>query len=269
MKTIQEEVHVDQRRPGPDGSGADVALWIAQSTPADAPVVTPTEQLYQEFQQAYSIFNERLFDGILPECVITLQRAAGSYGYFCRQRFVNRDGKRSDEIALNPTHFATRSDGDVLATLAHEMAHEAQFHFGKLRNGRRGRPGYHCREWAGRMTSIGLQPSDTGMPGGRQTGYHMTHYIIEGGPFDVLTARMFGDGFRLSWAEADAVGGTSGPVNPPVTGPASPANPDSSNRWRYTCPKCGLNLWGKPNAPAGCWQCMLPMPPSSGRARTL
>jgi SprT-like family len=240
----------------PINQPAGGSVWIAQSTIIAKPIVTPTEQVYLELQVAYSVFNTCLFDGRLPDCVITLQRAAGSYGYFCSQRFVSRDGKQSDEIALNPSHFAARSDAGVLSTLGHEMAHLDQFHFGKP-----GRAGYHSRAWANLMKTIGLHASATGLPGGRQTGYQMTHYIIKGGPFDVVTARMFGDGFRLSWAEAGSRGG-----NPPVTAPSSPDESDASNRWKYTCPKCGLNLWGKPNAPAGCWRCMLPMPRSNGKS---
>ncbi len=238
-------------------SGPKAANWIAQSTPRAKPALTPTEQLYLELQEAYSVFNGRLFDGVLPDCVITLQRAAKRLRLFLPESSSsNRDGKCSDEIALNPTHFAARTDAGVFSTLAHEMAHLAQFHYGK-----RGRAGYHCRQWAKRMIAIGLQPSHTGMPGGRQTGYHMTHYIIEGGVFEVVTTRLIADGFRLSWADAERniLG------HPPVSGPSAPDESDGSNRWKYTCPQCGLNLWGRPNAPAACWKCKLPMPRSNSK----
>ena len=36
--------------------------------------------------------------------------------------------------------------------------------------------------------------------------------------------------------------------------------PKSRNKAAYTCTGCGLNLWGKPNAPAACWACRQPMP---------
>lgn len=240
-------------------NGTNDGTWIAQSTLVAGPA-TPTKEVYEEFQQAYSTFNEQLFQGILPECIITLQRAAGSYGYFCQQRFVHRDGKVSDEIALNPTHFASRTTVVTLSTLAHEMAHLAECHFGK-----KGRAGYHNKSWGKRMLDIGLHPSSTGQPGGRLTGYRMTHYIVEGGPFDVLTARMVSTGFRLSWADANFES-NHGIAKPTVAMPGEPDEGDGSNRWRYTCPKCGLNLWGKPNSPAGCWKCMLPMPRSIGRS---
>jgi ssDNA-binding Zn-finger/Zn-ribbon topoisomerase 1 len=228
--------------------------WIAQSTSPR----TPTEETYLEFQSAYSLFNNELFDSRLPDCVITLQRRPGTLGYFCRQRFINRDGHRTDEIALNPTHFAARTDVGVLSTLVHEMAHLSQFHFGRLR-----RAGYHCREWADRMIAVGLQPSDTGLPGGRQTGYHMTHFIIDGGPFDILTRQMITSGFKLSWLEAEV------PISDltPVKAPRFPEDDDGSHRWKFTCPKCGFNAWAKPNGLVDCGTCHILMPRGISRTR--
>lgn len=223
-------------------------LWIAQST------LAPTEQLYQEFQTAYSIYNREFFHGELPDCVITLQRTGG-YGYYCPGRFISRDGKRSDEIALNPVHFAARSDIGVLSTLTHEMAHLWRRHFAKP-----GRVGYHDKIWANQMTSIGLQPSHSGKPGGRQTGYQMTHYIIEGGPFEIVTTKLFGEGFRLSWAQSKVTGAAS-----LVTAPPSPDETDGSHRWKYTCPKCGFNAWAKPNGLVDCGTCHILMPQNVAR----
>jgi ribosomal protein S27AE len=179
-------------------------------------------------------------------------------GYFCRQRFINRDGQRTDEIALNPSHFAQRTDIGVLSTLAHEMAHLSQFHFGKSR-----RAGYHCRQWADRMITIGLSPSDTGRPGGRQTGYQMTHYVIEGGRFDVLTQQMVTSGFRLSWHDADHAVSGSGPVR----APQAPSDDDGSHRWKFTCPRCGFNAWAKPNGRVDCGYCHIAMPRGTGRSK--
>jgi hypothetical protein len=53
--------------------------------------------------------------------------------------------------------------GGVLSTLVHEQAHLWQHHFGKPGRGR-----YHNREWAAKMVEIGLIPSATGEPGGKQ-----------------------------------------------------------------------------------------------------
>ena len=211
----------------------------------------PTVEAYKELQEAYSYFNESLFDKALPDCLITLQHQAGSYGFFRCKPFVNRDGERTDEISLNPKYFAACTDRGVVQTLVHEMAHQEQFHFGKP-----GRRGYHNREWANRMIRLGLYPSDTGEPGGAETGYSMSDYIVEGGAFDITCGRLLANGFHLSWAEDETVAGN----HVPPTSPAVPGLVDSSNRWKYTCPRCGNNAWGKPLMVLICGGCTVAMP---------
>ena len=51
------------------------------------------------------------------------------------------------------------------------------------------------------MKSIGLQPSDTGEPGGKETGQKMNHSVTSGGAFDKATASLLQEGFTLSWAD--------------------------------------------------------------------
>ena len=70
----------------------------------------PTPEAYGELQQAYDHFNRELFEGQLPPCLITLQhKDRRTYGYFSAARFARHDGKVTDEIAMNPLHFATTS----------------------------------------------------------------------------------------------------------------------------------------------------------------
>ena len=90
----------------------------------------PTRETYDPLQQAYETLNRALFDGALPNCLITLQRHKHSYGDFCGDRFGRADGTFTDEIALNPSHFRDRSQEEILSTLAHEMVHLWQHHFG-------------------------------------------------------------------------------------------------------------------------------------------
>lgn len=101
----------------------------------------PTPEAYAELQQAFEHFNQALFDGALPDCLITLQRERRTHGYFSSARFVHHSGRRTDEIAMNPGYFAIRSIRETLSTLVHEMVHAWQFHHGKP-----GRRGYHNRK---------------------------------------------------------------------------------------------------------------------------
>jgi predicted SprT family Zn-dependent metalloprotease len=76
----------------------------------------------------------------------------------------------------HPSHFRSRTTEQSLSTPVHEMAHLEQHHFGKP-----GRTSYHNKERAGMMKAVGLIPSDTGAPAGREVGQKVSHYIEAGG----------------------------------------------------------------------------------------
>ncbi len=155
----------------------------------------PTEEAYSELQQAYDFYNEHLFDNQLPPCMITFQREKSTMGYFSAGRFVNRaGGKNTDEIALNPEFFAVYPMIEILQTLVHEMVHLWQHHFGTP-----SRACYHNAEWATKMESIGLMPSDTGAPGGKRTGQKIADYIAAGGRMEVVTKQLLASGFAITW----------------------------------------------------------------------
>lgn len=48
----------------------------------------PTKETYERLQQAYEHFNKGLFEGKLPNALITLQRRKNTYGYGCRDKPV-------------------------------------------------------------------------------------------------------------------------------------------------------------------------------------
>lgn len=243
--------------------------------------VQPTPEAYSELQFAYDFFNRELFEGKLPDCLITLQRERKTEGYFSPRRFVRRSGEQTDEIAMNPSYFIIRPIRGVLQTLVHEMTHLWQQHFGKP-----GRRGYHNQEWASKMESIGLMPSSTGEPGGRKVGESMSEYIISGGRFDVVCAELLTQAFQLSWldrfpperpklplpqqsgsghgyiddVELEAgedreegedrdpvLENLEGLIQYPPEGGSS-----KSNRVKYKCPTCTGSVWGKPGMLLGC-----------------
>ena len=85
-------------------------------------------------------------------------------------------------------------DESIISTLVHEMAHVWQETYGDP-----SRRGYHNRQWAEKMREIGLQPSSTGEPGGRETGQSMTHYILPDGRYTKTYAKLALSGFQLHW----------------------------------------------------------------------
>ena len=213
----------------------------------------PTTQTYLGLTEAYAFFNERLFANKLPPCLITLQRRRGAYGYFSGQRFTTRDGTQAtDEIALNPRYFAERSIESTLATLVHEMVHLQQEHFGKPSRG-----SYHNQEWARMMRAVGLIPSSTGEPGGKETGQRVSHYIEEDGRFalacaDLLATRTGMVPFVEAGSEADR----------------ETREKKAACKTKYTCPGCGANAWAKPETGLGCTDCNLPLEAAPAKMTT-
>jgi hypothetical protein len=197
---------------------------------------SPNRQ-YVTLAAAYDFFNRRLFDAQLPPAIITLQRKAGSHGYYSASRFEGRadDNRETDEIALNPGTFTGRSDSQILSTLVHEMAHHWQAHFGDPGRGR-----YHNQEWADKMESIGLVATHTGAPGGRRVGQRLTHYVVTGGPFDVACDELFAGGLRLEWQSREW---------------NAFARQRQTSKTKYTCSRCFLNAWAKPGVHLICGKC--------------
>jgi predicted SprT family Zn-dependent metalloprotease len=162
---------------------------------------TPTTTLYQELQQAFEHFNQKLFVGELGKplnpCIITLHRKRRSHGFFHSQRFCNlSNGAQADEISLNPTYFALHTIEESLSVLVHEMAHQYQALYGTP-----GRRGYHNKEWGSILKKIGLYPSNSGQPGGREVGEQMNHYIVPDGPFARACNELITSEYRLSWMD--------------------------------------------------------------------
>jgi predicted SprT family Zn-dependent metalloprotease len=202
---------------------------------ADTITIDPTSRTYGNLNAAYRFFNERLFGGALPPCLITLQRKARARGYFSSERFSALDHV-TDEIALNPATFADRTAKEILSTLVHEMVHLRQYHFG-----RQPRRAYHDKQWAGMMREVGLQPSDTGEPGGRETGQHMTHYILEDGPFDRACDELLASGFNAIYADRHRE--------------SKAATKSVSSKTPFVCPSCRAKAWGKPTLHLVCGDC--------------
>jgi predicted SprT family Zn-dependent metalloprotease len=197
---------------------------------------------YTSLDAAYDHFNRELFGGKLPPCLITMQRHKGAYGYFSGDRFASIDNPEevTDEIALNPAHFASRTPTQTLSTLVHEMVHLWQHRDKKAKPSRNG---YHNKQWATKMREIGLIPTDTGQPGGRDTGQKVTHIIEDGGRFDKACTAY------LATAPAILYHDRAG------DGEAATRKKKAASKTKYTCPVCEMNAWAKPDARLICGDC--------------
>lgn len=200
-----------------------------------------------ELQKAFDHFNERLFGGSLPPCLMTLQRKDRTCGYFSYQRFMDsrQQSNFTDEIALNPELFAMTGIVDTLQTVVHEMVHLWQYHFGKP-----GRRRYHNKEWADKMESIGLMPSDTGQFGGRRVGERMSDYPIEGGAFLKAAEELLTEDFQLSWHDRYGTSHIRLGATPSALASSGSASSlllvkSQPTRVKYTCSESGNSVWGK------------------------
>jgi hypothetical protein len=154
----------------------------------------------------------------------------------------------TDEIALNPATFSARTPEAILSTLVHEMAHLWQHHFGD-----RPRRCYHDRQWASKMRTVGLIPSDTGEPGGKPTGQRMTHYIEPGGVFARSCAAFLADAPPVLYTD----------VVCPEEDKQRRAR--AASKTKFSCPVCEANAWAKPDAKLICGECHEPMAPPAGQ----
>jgi hypothetical protein len=194
---------------------------------------------YASLDAAYKHFNRHLFGGLLPSCIITLQRHKGAYGYFVAARMAELDDgedRAVDEIALNPAGFEGRSPKEILSTLVHEMAHLWQHHYGTPSRGR-----YHNAEWAAKMKTVGLIPSSTGRPGGRETGQKVSHYIDPDGPYARAYARL--ESPRILYKDLHDAG------------ESATRKKKAASKTKYTCPVCEANAWAKPGMNLICGDC--------------
>ena len=246
--------------------------------------MSPTLELYESLERAFAHFNATLFNGELPPCLITLRSSNRIYGYHHSARFINLQGQTVDELGLHPGHFTLRSVESVLSTLVHEMVHHWQHHFGTP-----SRTNPHNTEWVQKMRSIGLVPSNTGLPGGKSTGQRVSHYIEPEGAFVKACQSLIDEGFELKWFDrqlpaepehelsiqtklADA--GVSVPVSPrpiqvlnelqaseasAVEKPPIPpsARPVAKKRLRFVCSGCETKVWATADIAMMCIPCGL------------
>jgi hypothetical protein len=204
----------------------------------DQPIaITPVE--YSGLQMAYDHFNELLFAGALVDVFITYQRHAHSRGHFSPDRFSGRTASFGrHELALNPDAFIGRSDEQITSTLVHEMVHCWQQQYGKPPS-----RGYHDKQWATKMKEVGLQPSNTGAVGGKETGQRMSHYVVPDGRFAHAFAALAMTGWKLNLESAHH------------PGPAG----SRKNKTKFICTSCGQNAWGKPDLAVTCTPCRIEM----------
>lgn len=225
-------------------------------------MATPTTEQFKAFESGYEYFNKNLFGGELPPVILNLSRKSKAMGFVAPFRWRKADGETGKgqihELSINP-EILSMSAIEVFSTLVHEQCHIWQYEYGKP-----SRNGYHNKEWADKMLSVGLVPSDTGRAGGKMTGQNMSDYPEQGGvflkalekmpehfklPFVSIESDMRQEFMMLMQLEAEITN-----ENGQTT--TAPPKPKTSKN-KYTC-SCNCNIWGKIGLNVICGDCQQP-----------
>lgn len=239
--------------PGEDGQPKPDAIHM----PAPAQALA--------LQQAYEYFNQQLFAGALDSKRVLLTWTRVHYvvaGLFAPDKWKGEDGRKLHEVAINANVMKRLGLPGVMQTLVHEMHHQRQHDDGSA-----GRAGYHNAEFCSEMRRTGLMPIDTKTgeevkPGAGAHG--VSDKVIPGGLFE-LALRML-PAAAVPPYETDKLE-IGGGEEPGGGEPPEPGDDDSRDepeppkkektRTKYTCPVCGVNVWGKPGMGGrlGCNDC--------------
>ena len=208
----------------------------------------PTQRQYDAYQWMFDFFNKELFSGSLATCLLVFStRIARIGGHFAAGKW-ERASQKVHEININPAFLSIATDVEIASVLVHEMCHLKQAQFGSSGTG-----GYHNKQWASYMEEIGLRPSNTGKPGGKKTGFQMSHYVIKGGKFELAFEKMPKNMFL--------------PFRSKLSSRPNKRR-KGKEKIKYNCSQCGTNLWGKPGLTPLCGSCLMPMT-SQGDANDL
>lgn len=210
----------------------------------------PTIEQFSSYQALYHYFNKKLFSGELPPIILNFSRKDKTAGFFAPNRWVSQSGEnKTHEISINPSYMARVPFIEVCQTLVHEQAHLWQMLFGKP-----SRKGYHNKEWAKKMEAIGLMPSSTGQEGGNTVGQKMSDYVLPGGQFEKVF-KSLPESLGLPWV-ANEETAAAAPGNGAEQGEQEEEKPPKKKtKVKYTCPQCGMKLWGKPELQVYCKPC--------------
>lgn len=209
--------------------------------------LTPNVRQHLAYSIAFDHFNKCLFEGALPQVMLTLTRDENALkGYFMEKAWHDNTNKQCAEISLN----ANSMNNDIYAlmnVLIHEMIHLWQFTFGSPDKGS------HNEEFAVKCEELGLTFEKD------RVGKYVQTHIGDSGP--ALEAVMtLPEKAIFPFMSHDK--GTSSPpkwhpIPVPIPVPSKPEKQEPVNN--YACPICGLLAKAKPGSHLVCGICTEPL----------
>lgn len=223
----------------------------------DKAVMRPSIECTAEILFAADKINSACFNSRLPEFVVSYIQGKNVPSHFQPNRFQRTGGGLFHGLAFNSKLLGIRSQKDSLTTIGYELTRLARYDFGPLnRRKGKGSNGYHDKPWAMLAQSIGLQPTDTGLPGGNITGPKMSYFLIDGGKLETAIEELLDTDFRINWHDRLVFKNMGATENIEDEVPAP-----KKDRVKFTCPNevCGLNAWMRPKGKLKCGFCDLSM----------
>jgi len=223
-------------------------VWIDEgSEPMLAHEIQPAIEEADALTNAFEYLNEELFDNELPMVKLSLTRNPRvKKGHFAENAWVDEAGVEWHEIAINAQWYAEVQDWRLaMTTMVHEMGHLEQ-----CARGNAGRESYHNRQYVDRMRAMGVDSLD--MEGNRvSSGDRVSSSLIVGGKLEGVLLVMPEE---YIFPYLPKLMPDDPPQEPRTAGPA-PEPKKRGVKTKYTCAKCGLNMWGKPESRIACLDC--------------
>lgn len=225
-------------------------------------VKTSTE-LYAKIQAVIDLIDENFFSGKGKQKIPELVFAINNQCRDCVTAFVSPDalydkikGKKLQYMGINPKHL-DRDTEDILATICHELCHIYENVYIHIPRG-----GYHDKQWENLMAECGLEAVIL-----NKSRTAVSTKIKEGGVFESFVKdfkdKNGDDYFNIVAYTAVlenkiklALGTEDGDSDEPKADNADkPVKKYNRNKVKYTCPDCGVSLWGKGNLYIICGKC--------------
>jgi len=190
----------------------------------------PTIQQSTKYQMVFDYFNRTLFDDKLHSCMLVFSRNNNIIGgYFAPDKWVNDDGEKVHEIAINANSMIDSNFQTIMETIIHEMIHLEQ-HL----DGTSSRNGYHNKGFIDRAQAFGFEVIGSGQS--------VDTKLKEGGIAEKACLDM-PDELLFDWLAYQLdVPGNEGEKG---QGQATAPKRKSGKRKCYQCPVCGMRVWGK------------------------
>ena len=223
-------------------------------------------RLYAKIQAVIDEIDRSFFSGKEKEKIPELVFAINNQCRSCVTAFVSPNAlydKSADRklqyLGINPKHLNRKID-EILATICHELCHVYENAYIHVPRG-----GYHDRQWENLMNDCGLEAVAL-----NKSRTSVSTKIKEGGIFEDFV-KYFKDTYSEDYfniveysqevehktrvALGIEEGGEEEDDTPKADNADKPVIKYNRNKVKYTCPDCGVKVWGKPSLRIECIDC--------------